>query len=265
MIPLSRRDYLVAAGTTVSSVGGGCSGLGQVQDEPPTLQSGDRYPPDDQPALRVSNPAVHRSVVTTEQVSHHTYKVVDTPSTGQYLVVRVGTIGIDSRPADLPLHVFADGASNVETKKLHVGGEDSRRIGFHMPQIDAEEVVVVWERDGATAHWKLDVAVVEKLSAVPEFTVRSWNVPTSVERGSTFEASVTVENTGDRDGRFLAEFDADMGSLPLGEVSTTVQAGKTKTATFLLRPRTYGDIDEFPVVLDWGAGRRTQSVSVTES
>lgn len=284
MPPPSRRAYLATAATSLATLVAGCARTdgSPVESTTPSsaqttspatttangstvLEPGERFTTDGGVSLRIGGPAVHRSVTTTEQVSHHTYEVVEYPPTGQYLVVRVGTTGTRTAPVDLPLSVVADGDSRVERGRMHVGGQESSRVGFHLPRMDVDDVGIVWDAGESRPLWKLEAVDVEKLSAVPEFSVESWDVPTSVERGSTFEVSVTVENTGDRDGRFLATFDADIGSLPLDEVSTTVQAGKTKTATFLLRPRTYSGIDEFPVVLDWGAGRRTQSVSVTDS
>lgn len=284
MSPPSRRAYLASAATSLSAIVAGCArtdgspvestthssaqtttAANTTGNGAPVLEAGERFSTNGDASVRIADPAVYRSVTTTEQVSHHTYEVVEYPSTGQYLVVRVGTTGTRTEPVELPLTVRADAEYGVEMERIYVGGQESLRVGFHLPRMDVDDVGIVWDAGESRPLWKLEAAVVEKLSAVPEFSVESWDVPTSVERGSTFEVSVTVENTGDRDGRFLTELDADIGSLPLDEVSTTVQAGKTKTATFLLRPRTYSGIGEFPVVLDWGAGRRTQSVSVTDS
>lgn len=279
----SRRAYLSGVGAAISAVVAGCadtigeggrpsstetgaprSSTTTTDDSTDALQAGEEFTTADGVSITISNPEVHRSVVTTEKVSHHTYEVVEYAPTGQFLVVQVGTTGTRTAPVELPLNVVADGKSGIGTGRIHVGGKESTRVGFRVPRIDAQSVDIVWEGGGSTVQWRLDSEVASALGAVPAFEVTSWSVPDTVTRGEAFDASFTVTNHGDRDGRFLTTFDAEIGSLGTDEVSTMVAAGETKTGTYSIRPTTYSGIQEFRVVLDWGAGRKVTWVTVTD-
>ena len=134
---------------------------------------------------------------------------------------------------------------------------------FPAPITDATDAAIVWLRDDTpSVRWRLSPETVELLGQSPMFTVRSFETPDSVSRGDLFKATVTVANTGERDGHFITEF----GAGPLsdhGEVTIDVPAGTEQTHTGTMDPHYSDDTDEIDVTLDWGCDRLHRTVSVT--
>lgn len=274
MSPPSRRDALAGAGSLALAALGGCQGATDApgatgSDTPTAVDAGTWVSTDDGREIRVTAPAVRRSVVTVETVSStHEYEVVATPPEGQYLVASVSTRGFDAEPFDLPLTVAVDGEPGRERSVTRVGREslDARdRLGFHLPAVEASRAAVVWDRsDGAAVRWRLGARVRERLAAVPSFSVESVSVPDRVAPGETFTGSFTVRNDGGRDGRFLTTFGLQEGSLPVPETAVRVPTGETVTHEKRLRPQTEA-ADSYRVVVDWGRERRDATVTVDRS
>lgn len=278
----SRRQTLRALGLSIAATegcldadesgpgGGGSSPLADA----PTLSPGDSYETDDGRTIKLSAPSVRPSVVTVEYVSStHYYERVTDAGSDQYVSFEVAVTGFDlpterselyANPIDIPLAVDVDGERYTDT--IPVGRDDDAyrdHVAIKVPVVDADRAALVWAReDGPQPRWQLGTDVRETLRAAPDFAARGWTVPDRVESGDALEVSVTVENTGDRDGRFLTTLGVKLGSVGLPETSIDVPAGETRTLTRTLQPEYYES--ELRVVLDWGAGRRTASVEVVD-
>lgn len=135
---------------------------------------------------------------------------------------------------------------------------------FPAPISDAASGAIVWRRDtDSRVRWNLSSETVDVLGRAPSFTLRSFDTPDSVSRGDSFEAAFTVANTGDRAGRFIAEF----GAGPISdytEAAIAVPAGAEQTHTGMLDPHYSDDTTELQVSLDWGHKRRDRTIQVTD-
>lgn len=132
------------------------------------------------------------------------------------------------------------------------------------PITDATTGAIVWPNSGdPPVRWTLPSETVDRFGRAPSFSVSSFDIPDSVSRGATFEASFTVGNAGDRDGRFIAEFGAG-GISDYGEVAIDVPAGAERTHTGLLDPHYGEDTSEIRVALNWGRERRVRRIPVTD-
>lgn len=293
MSPPSRRESLQALATTLAvGVTAGCIADlgGSDSDEPetpattpespsvgPTLAVGEQFETDDGRAIRVSDPAVHPSVISVDFVSGtHYYERVADAGDDQWVafVVRVEgfDLGPDGRdqygePIGIPLAVAVDGERYAEVIPVGRDGDADRdHVAIRVPIREATDAAVVWTRaDGSQPRWRLPTSVVDRLAAAPEFEVRSWSVPDSVAYGEAFDGSVTVANEGTRDGRFLTTFGVKQGSLGVPEVSTTVPTGETRTLETTIHPHYFEGIETLRVILDWDLGRRTRKVDVVRS
>lgn len=144
---------------------------------------------------------------------------------------------------------------------------DRVRIGFPVPApaaVDRGAVVWMPTGDAPAARWELTADHRRALANPPAFEVRAFEIPGEVERGSSFEATLTVANTGASDGTFLAELGATtISDTP--EIRIDVSAGETVTARQTVDPYYHEDADELTVVLNWGADRRQRTASVVDS
>jgi|AntRauTorcE11898_2_1112593.scaffolds.fasta_scaffold01463_4 hypothetical protein len=135
-----------------------------------------------------------------------------------------------------------------------VGGDAPRYVAFELDSpLDAEDARIVLERDGESGTWDLPDAARETLAAsAPSFELDSLSVPDSVQQGEPLSVELTVTNTSDTDGRFLAAVywpthmiaDDDESHL-LGE---SVAAGASTTASLSLDTE-YTAASESPVTL----------------
>lgn len=133
---------------------------------------------------------------------------------------------------------------------------------FPAPITDAANASIIWLRKTDTpVRWKLSAETVGSLGTAPEFAVSSFQTPDSIRRGDVFEASFTVGNTGEGDGRFMTEF----GAGPIsdhGEVTVDVPAGAERTHTETIDPHSSENTEEIRVTLDWGCHRLNRTISV---
>ncbi|NHX37343.1 hypothetical protein G9C84_12900 [Halolamina sp. R1-12] len=117
------------------------------------------------------------------------------------------------------------------------GGDAPRYVAFELDSpLDAEDPRIVLERGGESAEWSLPDDARETLAAsAPTFELDSLSAPESVQQGEAMTVELTVTNTSDTDGRFLAavywptELIADDDESHL--VEETVAAGASTTAT----------------------------------
>ncbi|MFB6270765.1 MAG: hypothetical protein ABEH83_12530 [Halobacterium sp.] len=109
-------------------------------------------------------------------------------------------------------------------------------LAFTLPTpLSAAEPVIEYQSEGQEASWPVSAAGTEALAApAPKFELRSLSVPERVTRGEPLNASLTVANVSETDGRFLAALywpttvaDDDESQL----VERQVSAGETATAT----------------------------------
>lgn len=170
---------------------------------------------------------------------------------------------------DIRLALDVDGVQYPQADQHSYGAlppESSSRPGqpaLPAPISDATNAAVVWLRTAdSSVRWELPPETVERLGQAPVFVVREFETPDPVTEGAAFEASMTVANTGERDGRFVTE----LGAGPIsdyGEVMLDVPAGTERTHTELVRPYLPENRDEIEVVLDWGCDRLRRTISVT--
>lgn len=270
-MPPSRRTVVGTIGAALLPVTG-C--LGRATTDPPTLRMGETYETDNGRSIRVENPAVHPSVVTVEYVaSTHLYERVTDAGAGQFVSFTVAVAGWDlpapkrkdvADPIDVPLAVVIDGARHGNP--IPVGRDDHPdvdRVAIRVPVKKTTDAAVIWARDGGpTPRWRLPEAIQGRLTAAPDFEVRSFSVPDEVQSGETFDATVDVENVGDREGRFLASLGAKQGSLGLSELFRMIPEDSSTTVSQAISPHYSEGMESVRVVLDWGANRLERIVKV---
>lgn len=292
MTPPSRRQLLGALGVAVSSAAGCAAGpstddpaanatdttdAGPSTDDGPVLEPGETYKTDDGRSIRIGEPTVHPSVVTVEYVSStHFYERVADAGDGQFLEFDVAVEGFDlatekralpHRPIEIPIAVEIDGERYADPIPVGRDRRASRdRVAVRVPVAAATDAAIRWERDdGSPPRWRLEASTVDRLAVSPEFEVRSWSVPDEVEYGERFDVSVTVENVGDRDGRFLSTLGARQGSLGVPETSVDVAVGETRTRTVTLDPHYSKGMESLRIVMEWDVDRRETTVAVRRS
>lgn len=139
-------------------------------------------------------------------------------------------------------------------------------LAFQLSIIDTASGAIEWAPEtGDRYGWPLPDSVVEDLGRTPEFGVTEFSVPDSIPRGDPFTSSITVENTGDRDGRFLAVvLDEGASSVPLqSKFTMEVPVGETVSRDLIGR-EIEDDRDSVTRVLDWGIEERQGTVSISE-
>lgn len=177
--------------------------------------------------------------------------------------------GPKTPPSD-EFRVEVDGErSDVEERRYNVEPYDESRspTAFAVPVLAEpapESVRVVWTGGDREVSWGLGGDAVAKLGRAPEFEVRAFEVPEKVEKESSFEVAVTVANTGERDGTFVAELGATTIS-DQGEIRVAVPEGKTVTRRETLSPYYTEGKNELTLQLDWGRSSMTRTTQVIES
>ena len=148
---------------------------------------------------------------------------------GQYLVVEATTGGsVPDRLGDLDLASVIGGEA-VEDVALVVEGRpgdaprapsawDRRTVAFSFPDGPLEGASVRWRGEGETARWPLGDGLRERLRVEPAFELRRFDVEPD---GDDVRVDLSVENTGDRPGDFLAQvaFEAVEDDSSLVELS----------------------------------------------
>lgn len=277
---MRRRHLLAALGAGVSLAG--CVGT----DAPgtPTPDETTRTPVEDGTTTNTTTPADPESLALGEslepadggQVTVHDVRVRRIVFTqgvhtdpysrpGEQFVVVDATASIPERLERLA--VVADGrtvaAGANDALVAPFGDPAGELLGFRVPApLEVEGAAVRWSvPKGASARWPLDASHLHALANPPEFEVKAFEVPETVERGSAFTAALTVANAGSGDGTFRAELGATtISDTP--EISVEVPAGETVTAERTVEPYYPEEADELTVRLNWGADDVERAVTV---
>mgnify|MGYP002277036301 CR=1 FL=1 len=120
------------------------------------------------------------------------------------------------------------------------GGDAARYVAFELDSpIQVDDPQIVLERGGESATWSLPDEAAETLAgSAPSFELDSLSAPDSVTQGEAMTVELSVTNTSDTDGRFVAaaywptELIADDDESHLIEQS--VDAGASTTATLTI-------------------------------
>lgn len=185
----------------------------------------------------------------------------------QFLVVDVSTNAPSAWSLDLDVAVDGQRAPAADraARSYRVSTVASRRerqpLAFPVPaDPDPRSAAVVWTRTGVAVRWDLGPDLVEDLGLEPRFTVESFEVPPEVREDIDFTATVTVSNTGERDGWFVAEV-GDAALSDQSEFSVRVPMGATVSHD--VETQVYASAgNEAAVVLRWPGRTMERPVSV---
>lgn len=284
---MKRRRVLTLVSTAAFPIAG-CLGSGESSDTPTataeqsetptptpssdrTLTVGETYEASDGHTVVVHDVRVTKLIRSTS-VGSSTHIDVACLDDHQFAVAKAEATDADGNSilSDIRFALEVDGVQYPQDDQhwywaFPPGATDPPGLpAFPAPIADATDVAIVWLRDAdPSVRWTLPPERFESLGQAPTFTVRSFDTPDSVRRGEVFEATFTVANSGERDGRFITEF----GAGPLsdhGEVVVDVSAGAEQTHTGTMDPDYSEDTDEIDVTLDWGCDRLHRTVSVTD-
>ncbi len=231
------------------------------------LELGETFESSDGTSLTVNSVSIHRLVRSTS-VGSSSHIDVAWLDGHQFAVTDLDVSGpADDLGSEVPLALDVDGTQYPRPDQhwyrtyppgTSLGG-DSERPAYPAPITDAQSASIVWLRENPV-RWQLPADTVAQLGRAPSFEVTSMTVPSSVTSGSSFEASITVRNSG-AEGRFLTEF----GAGPIsdhGEVSFTVPADGKRTYTATMHPYYTEGVSSVDVEVDWGKERLTRTVTV---
>lgn len=264
---LTRRDYLRGGACATGLALAGCVELGRSDgaSEPGLLPSGsaslapgETYETGRGWSLTVGTVRVRDGVVAVGS-THPDPLYADE---GEQFVVADATVAGDGAPDPGDLDLFAETDTRQESRGRYVRTDpDERgrrqRYAFPVPASPRpEEGAVVWRPpDADPVRWTLPETVLNAVAAPPRFELHEFEVDDAP--GDDVEVKLTVGNTGEGDGLFLAEVGhAAVSDQP--EVRVGVAVGEIVTA----RRRVWAPFDgrdELPVVLRWRGGtvRRT--------
>lgn len=264
-----RREALQAGLCLLGSTLAGClSGSGTPTESPGTespsthdgtasLAPGETYEKPEGWSLTVENVAVQNTVV--EFATTHPDPVYGNGE--QFVVADAVVTGAAPDPADLNVFVRTDtldGSGRVYVRADSNEDDVRQRFGFPVPvSPTASQGAIVWEPDeGQTVRWELSAKMLKTIARPPEFELHEFEVEDVP--GDKVEATLTVENTGEGDGTFVAEVgDAMISDQP--EVFVDVPAGETVTVTRKVWAE-FRDRKELTVVLRWRGEKLERTV-----
>lgn len=288
---MRRRRYLGLVGTGIAGAAG-ClgsppatstdsptKGHGEEPDTPPTppwtprpdpttLALGDPYESPDGWSVTLSNARVRKIAL---RVGAHIDPVA-VPG-GQYVLVDVviegnpngtGTEGVLPDPGWFV--VTLDGAFTVDRGGFWAGragrpAGSEGTLAIPVRTATAERAAIRWRAAAEPVEWRLADAHRSAIARAPAFEVRTFSVPDAVEHGAEFDASLTVANTGERDGEFLAELGATtISDTP--ELRFDVSAGAVVDHVEPVTPHYPADAQKLQIVLHWGVDRLDRTVAV---
>lgn len=233
------------------------------------LQLGESVDPATGPTVTVTAVTVSELVRSTS-IGSPTHVDVACADGRQFVVLEADATGADGTSVlgDVEFALDLDGTRYPGPDEqrywaLPPGTDRPGRPAIAVPVADVTDGTVVWRREPSPVRWDLPAEIVDALGRSPAFAVRSFDTPDAVARGERIDVAVTVANTGDREGRFVAE----LGAGPLsdhGEFTMPVPAGGERTHTELLEPFGSEDAATVEVTLAWGCGRRRRSVAIGE-
>ncbi|WP_439025661.1 hypothetical protein [Haloarchaeobius sp. DT45] len=272
---MDRRRLLVSTASSLSAAAAGCLGSGEpgtstsreptdpapaTDGEPPTTSAapGPGY------SLSVEDIGVFRRT-TTIQHSNHVDVAAD-PET-QYVVATVVVLPPETgepaedppNPTDRRFVATLDGETYDDAFATEFGSQYATTIAVPVPTgLDPAEGTLQVGHRGEDGFWhQFTAEQLDRIAHVPRFTLDAF----TVEAGNaTVQATLEVSNSGDRDGRFLAELGTnDISDTP--EVSFEVPAGETVTKRESVAIYAE-DAAEVTVVCNWGDTYHRRTVEV---
>lgn len=261
-LPLTACLGNSSPGTATSATPTDSPTTDQITATPPATQSGpiirqpgETYETDDI-AVTVSGLTVYHGMVKFG--SGHPDPIWKEGS--QFVLASVAVEG-DDDPATLDVTVTAD---TLEERPDRYYGfapdtpESVQPLGFAVPTTPTpSEASIVWHGP-REIRWPLPDELVTKLGHAPDFSLKGLQVPESARQGTSLSVTIEVANSGNRDGRFLAELGyAALSDQP--EIEVPVPAGETVTVTESVDARfTEG---EMTVLLRWEGGVQRRTVT----
>ena len=207
-ISLSRRSLLALSTGGLAAVAGCLTSVRRWSTADRTVGFGDPATIDGR-TLTLANPRIRKGIVEDAGIWQDV-RCGD----GQFLVVDATTAGpVADRLPDIDLTSVVGENEVVEDVFLTVEGRpgdaprsparwDQRRIAFAFPDDPPDAAAVRWRVAGETARWPLDADQRERLGVEPAFRLSAFEV---VRAGEDVRVTLQVDNTGDREGRFLAK------------------------------------------------------------
>ena len=283
----SRRAYLASVAAVLSGVAGctettgpattptGTDGPEPSGTDSKESPSGTASPPPDEATRTVGGEAIAVTDIVAEKAVIYQSTMgsdgVLAADGRQYVIASVHT------DADLSLDAFSirtanepwsaglpdtRGAQNYAVaghERGEVGsslvGDGPAYVAFDLPSpLDAADPVIQVEHGGESAEWSLPEPAGQTLAAeAPSFELDSLSVPDSIQQGEEMTVELTVTNTSDTAGRFLAavywptELTADDDESHIVEAS--LDAGATATQSLTI-DTAYTTNEDGPVTLD---------------
>lgn len=214
-------------------------------------------------SVSISAPRVRKIIYTPDVGSiAHSYPA-GTPDS-QFLTVSISAQGKDFTALRLAPVITETRHESQAYRHSHTPG-GSGLLSFQVPIVQTRSGAIEWQPSAAEQYrWELPESVVSSLGSSPRFTVEQFDTPDSITRGDPFTARLTVTNTGDRDGRFLAVVLGEgPSSVPLVDVFTVpVPMGETATRDISGR-EVEVDQSSTKVILDWGIAEQRDTFSIS--
>lgn len=182
---------------------------------------------------------------------------------GQYVVATLALSGVDPSTARDRLALDVDGQRHDPADHELTTVDGRPRVAFPVGvDVDPEAVAVVWTGGRPGALWPLPEAVRAELASPPTFDVRGFSVA-DTDDPELVPASIRVWNRGEVESTFVATVGVSGAPEPRvlrRDIGADVLSGYSTFLSLDVRPA-----ETATVVLDWGYGRRTDTVTVTEA
>jgi len=265
----TRRRALQCGVLGVISSVSGCAKLsdeGDTIDTPTltTLSLGDTATSSNGVSVTISEPEVYKIIFSPREGSSVHMDPVGNDSS-QLLVFSVLTDGADITTIELA-PIIDENRYERKNHSKDFDPENAGKIGLQIPIVEAEEAAIEWRTSSEEQfRWTLPKSILEGLRNSPKFEVTRFEVPDEIKSGSVFTGSVTVTNTGSRDGRFTAMVvNEGSTSIPLlSKFSTRISIDETITEEFMGR-EIEEESSEISAVLDWGINSKRSTFTVTD-
>lgn len=278
----TRRSALRLGGLGLVSAVAGCSTSTADKETTPTTANGNTATTETSPSpsqtLSVGETATSSDGVVVTISEPQVRKIIFTPDVGSsvhaypagktnslFLTLSVSTQGTDI--TSLQLAPLLDGTQQESQTYRHgFNPGSSGKLSFQLPIAQAQSGAIEWRPSSDEQYrWQLPDSVVANIGASPRFKVEEFAVPETITRGNPFTASLTVTNTGERDGRFLAVvLNEGASSVPLvSEFTVPISAGQTVTHD-LSGQSIEGEQSSMTAILDWGINELQTTFSISD-
>lgn len=233
-------------------------------DTADSLDMGERATSDDGVSVTITDPQVRKIFFSPDEGTiTHRYPAGEPYS--QFIVASISTDGPDIDTLELD-PVIDGNRRETQAYRRNASPGSEGYLAFQVSIADIASGAIEWAPEtGDRYRWSLPGSLVEDLGLTPEFGVTEFSVPDSIPGGDPFTAAITVENTGDRDGRFLAVvLDEGASSVPLQSMfAMEIPVGETVSRELTGR-EVETDRDSVTGVLDWGIDERRATVSISD-